>query len=354
MQRYPFPIPFGWFQVAYPAEVPPGTVLPRYYFGRDLVLWRDEDGELHLQDAFCPHLGAHLGHGGRVEGRELECPFHGWRFDGDGRNTCIPYSSRTNARARIRSYPVIERNGLVMAWYHPHDEPPAWDIPAVPECTSDEFSDMVTRDYTIAAAWQEMAENGVDSAHFRYVHSTDTVPEVERYETDGPRSIMRSAQKFVTPRGVVDARIDVDTHGPGFAVTRFSGIVDTTLIGCNTPIDDRHCHLRFNFMVRKLGDEATTSSVGDAFVAEIDRQVIEDRPIWEHKAYLPRPALADTDGPFMAFRRWASQFYAEPVAEGRECWEPPAPDPSAGQPVFVRGEGTRARQLAERRAAGGT
>src|SRR4051794_40246519 len=104
--RYPFGIPFGWFQVAWKDDVEPGQVIPRYYFGRHLALWRDEDGVAHLNDAFCPHLGAHFGHGGHVKGAELVCPFHGWQFDADGANTCIPYGTRTNQKARIRSYPV--------------------------------------------------------------------------------------------------------------------------------------------------------------------------------------------------------------------------------------------------------
>ncbi len=57
----------------------------------------------------------------------------------------------------------------------------------------------------------------------------------------------------------------------------------------------------------------SNSSVGQAFVDEIHKQVQEDKPIWENKAHLVRPALADSDGPFMKFRRWASQFYAEGV-----------------------------------------
>ena len=74
--------------------------------------------------------------------------------------------------------------------------------------------------------------------------------------------------------------------------------------------------MRFNFCVRKLGDDDNlNSTVGDAFVAEVDRQVREDKPIWENKAYLVRPALADTDGPFTKFRKWAAQFYAEGVEQ---------------------------------------
>src|SRR6478735_9314965 len=172
---------------------------------------------------------------------------------------------------------------------------------------------MVQRTYTVEAPWQDLAENGVDSAHFRYVHNTEEVPVLDSYEQDGPLSRMRSSQKFPTPRGVVDGRIDADSYGPVFSVIHFAGIVDTVLMGCNTPISDQRCEMRFSFCVKKLGDDGFDSTVGDAFVAEIDRQVREDKPIWENKAYLHRPALADTDGPFGKFRRWASQFYAEGI-----------------------------------------
>ncbi|MDZ7731984.1 MAG: Rieske 2Fe-2S domain-containing protein [Acidimicrobiia bacterium] len=345
--RYPFPIPFGWFQVGYPDDVPPGGVRPLYYFGRDLVLWRDEHGDAHLQDAFCPHLGAHLGHGGKVEDCQLVCPFHGWKFDVEGANCDIPYSDRTNRSATLRTYPVVERNGLILAWYHPHEEDPKWEVPVIPEFAGDtEMAPISTRDYIIAASWQEMAENSVDSAHFRYVHNTETVPEIEDYQADGYQASMRSAQRFPTPRGTVDGRIDVDNYGPGFGLTRFSGIVDTFLIGCNTPIDEETCHLRFTFTVRKLGDAETTSTVGEAFVHEVDRQVTEDIPIWENKAHLVRPALASNDGPYMKFRKWAAQFYADDLGDERTVFPPPPPDHPQPEPEGVL-KGTASARLSE-------
>lgn len=323
MDRSPFPVPYGWFQVGWPAEVAVGEARPLHYFGRHLVWWRDEEGAAHVQDAHCPHLGAHLGHGGKVVGCELACPFHGWRFDADGRNTLIPYSSRTNAKGTLRTYPVVERNGLTMVWYHPHDEAPMWEIPEVAEFNDPEhFTPMVTRTYQIAAPWQDLAENGVDSAHFRFVHNTEEVPVLDSYETDGPRTRMRSSQKFPTPKGVVNGRIDADQHGPGFSVVRFEGIVDTYLMGCNTPVEANTCEMRFNFCVRRFEDDSLSTTVGDAFVNEIDRQVREDKPIWENKAYLQRPALADSDGPFTKFRRWASQFYAEGIDDSQLVYVP--------------------------------
>ena len=313
MSRFPWPVPFGWFAVAWSADIVEGELRPIRAFARELVLWRTEGGDAQVHDAFCPHLGAHLAHGGRVAGQELVCPFHGWQFDVDGHNTCIPYSERTNGRARLRSYPVLERNGLVMAWYHPAELAPMWDIPEVAEFATDvaDFAPPTNRFFEIATAWQEMAENGVDSAHFRYVHGTAELPVLERYEPDGHQSHMRSKQFFVTPRGTVEGRIDTDAHGPGFSVVRFSGIIDTVLLGCATPIDRDHCEMRFTFTVRKFADARATSAVGEAAIDEISRQLLEDRPIWEHKVFIDRPALADTDGPFMQFRQWAAQFYVD-------------------------------------------
>jgi 3-ketosteroid 9alpha-monooxygenase subunit A len=337
--RYPFSIPFGWFQVGWSDDVAVGQVLPRYYFGRHLALWRDAEGQAHLNDAFCPHLGAHFGYGGHVDGTELVCPFHGWQFDADGTNTLIPYGNRVNQRARIRTYPVIEIDQFVMAWYHPDDVGPTYQLEAPPELTDPEYPEWTNVVFRVAAGCQEMAENSVDGPHFRYVHQTATVPEIQSYDTEGARSRMRSVQRFPTPRGVVDGRIDVDNQGPGFATTRFSGIVDTLLIGAAVPVDAVTSEVRFSFKTRSLGDARTTSSVGAAFVAEVCKQFEEDRPIWENKAHIVRPALADTDPPFMKFRKWYAQFYAGGVDDSRGVWAP-GPPAGDGQPVFIRPEGT--------------
>ena len=108
--RYPLPMPFGWFQIGWPDELPVGKAVPMYYFARHLVAWRGEDGNAHLMDAFCPHLGSHLGyglgadgsHGGNVEGNTIVCPLHNWVFDTEGNNIDVPYSHRTNKKAKIR------------------------------------------------------------------------------------------------------------------------------------------------------------------------------------------------------------------------------------------------------------
>ena len=312
-RHFPFPHPFGWFQVAYPEDVAPGSATALRYWSTDLVLWRDEAGEFHLQDAYCPHLGAHLGVGGKVIGQTLECPFHGWTYDGEGSCVKIPYSDKVNRKARLRTYPVVVRNGMVMAWRHPDGIEPQWEIPEIPEMNDPAWSDSYRSSYLINTVPQEMAENGVDPAHFRYVHGTDDVAEMESYDTEGPISTMLSKQSYVTPRGVTNGRIDVYTYGPGFSKVWFSGIVDAINVATTVPVDHGTTQVRFNFTVRKFEDEKLTSTVADAFVAEINKQIREDTPIWEHKVFLPVPALADSDGPILKFRKWYAQFYAEPM-----------------------------------------
>ncbi|WP_425436809.1 Rieske 2Fe-2S domain-containing protein [Mycobacterium rhizamassiliense] len=39
-------------------------------------MYRTKSGLARAIEAYCPHLGAHLGHGGKVLGDELHCPFH--------------------------------------------------------------------------------------------------------------------------------------------------------------------------------------------------------------------------------------------------------------------------------------
>ena len=57
-----------------------------------MAVFRDERGEVHAVDAYCPHMGASLAVGAQVKGDCIECPFHGWKFRGhDGKCVKIPY-----------------------------------------------------------------------------------------------------------------------------------------------------------------------------------------------------------------------------------------------------------------------
>jgi len=309
---YTPPIPNGWFQVAFSDDIKPGEVKPLKYFGKDLVIFRTEAGKLTVLDAFCPHLGAHLGHGGKVEGDGVVCPFHAWKFGAEGELLDVPYAKRKPAKAKLGCWPVKEMSGLVMVWHHALGHAPEWDIPdAFPEYQNPDWTEYVTHDTTIATTNQEMAENQVDSAHFHYVHGATNMPQSEG-EADGHIMRVTSGTGLVTPMGPVDGQVQSTAWGFGLATIRFTGIVETFLVATTTPIDADHVHVRFNFQVKKVGGADVTRGVGKAFMKEIVKQLEEDRPIWENKVQHENPLLCDGDGPIGLFRRWTRQFYSWP------------------------------------------
>ena len=323
LERFPYytAFPFSWYFLCFADDLPAGEVRASRYLARDLVAWRTDDGVPHLADAYCPHLGAHLGFGGRVSGGNLVCPYHWWEYDGAGANVRIPYSTRCNAKARLHTYPTVERNGMVWFWYHPLGEPPAWEVPALPECDDPAFTDYVRATWTVRCPWQELAENGPDFVHLRTVHGAADIPVLESLTYEGFRSSLRSRVNFATPRGPQPGRIDTDSWGPGFGVARFSGIIDAFFVNGTTPIDFERTLSVKAYKVRVDGDtaeaRAAAGRVGDALVRDLRSQMAEDNVIFDNKIHVVRPALADVDGPITEFRRWAAQFYVQgdPVTE---------------------------------------
>lgn len=306
-KRFPFGIPTGWFQVAWSSELPIGEIKPLSYFGTELVMFRTSDGEVKVLDAYCPHLGAHLGHGGKLEDDHLVCPFHAWRFNGDGQCTSIPYADRVPKRAKVNTWTVNEINGLIMVWHDAAGRPPMWEMPRIDECYDDGWTDIRTKSWTVNTCNQEMAENQVDAAHFLYLHGTAKMP-VTTTERNGPHLLTRSTTAMTTPAGVVEGNIEVNAWGFGFTTTRFNGIVETLLLSSASPITEDRTALHFSFTVRDIG-KGITGGIGKAFMAEISRQLEQDIPIWENKIYIDQPLICKGDGPIGAFRVWSKQFY---------------------------------------------
>jgi 3-ketosteroid 9alpha-monooxygenase subunit A len=313
-RRFPFPLyPNGWFQIAYTDELAAGEVKPVQAFGKHFVLFRTESGKPQVLDAFCPHLGAHLGYGGKVEAETIRCPFHAYRYDGAGACVEVPYANKVPPVARLNAQPVLEKNGVIMLHHHEEGLPPHFGLPDVPEYGDEAWTPYEKRYWKIRTRNQEMAENSVDSAHFKYVHGTITQP-LTTAKVHGHILHVHSEMKMATPRGTIDGVIESTSHGFGFSLVRFKGIVETLLVTSVTPVDEEYVDVRFAFSVKKLGSESATSGVGAALIADIEKQLREDLPIWENKVFQPQPALCDGDGPIGLFRRWAKQFYSEPSA----------------------------------------
>ncbi len=326
-KRYTLPIPFGWYGIAFSDELNVGDVKALHYFGRDLVLFRTESGEAKVLDAYCPHLGAHLGIGGTVKGETIACPFHGWQFNGEGYVEEIPYAEKIPPRADgkqcIRFYPVVELNKAIWCWYHPDDIDPLFEVFRIDELYSDEWDDFIHRDWVVNAAIQETAENAADKAHFAFVHRSQDVPFGEiKHDGYQRHAHLTATSPAMLEDGTLDETgehwcdffIDTSNNGPGQTWQRFTGIFDTLMMGLVIPIDDDHIHLRFAFKQKKDQNELQ-QIMAQGLIDELSGQVEEDIPIWNNKAYRAQPLLCDGDGPISQFRKWFSQFYAEPLVE---------------------------------------
>ena len=138
--------------------------------GQDLVLFRDAGGAWGLLDRDCPHRGADLSFG-RAEGDGLRCPFHGWKFDVNGK--CLqtpaePAGSKLCDRVRQRSYPVVEKSGVLFAWMgEPGTTPPpfpAFDCFTAPGTHTFAFKGLWN------CNWLQAFEVGIDPAHPSFLH----------------------------------------------------------------------------------------------------------------------------------------------------------------------------------------
>jgi phenylpropionate dioxygenase-like ring-hydroxylating dioxygenase large terminal subunit len=324
------PYPRGWYWFAFSNELPRGAVKPVRYFGEDLVLFRGEDGKVSVLDAYCPHLGAHLGHGGQVDGGCLRCPFHGWKFDGDGQCVDVPYAKKVPPRAQVRSWPVREENGLVLAYYPP-DETPTWEIPPLAEYHSNDWGPFDGLHRTVRVHIQEMMENIVDVAHFPVTHHFEA-PESrnESIEIDGPAFVFRATHGVrVLPSRILElfglrhseAVLEATLHGLGYLIARTfltdarMNKVRSTTLQLATPIDENECVIHQLTSTNKLFHIRPLDRAIQRFAqATAKTAIMADIPIWENKIYRTTPMLADGDGPIIKFRRWARQFYEQPRA----------------------------------------
>ena len=135
-----------------------------------LVAFRDSEGRLGLIDEFCPHRGASLWFG-RNEECGLRCPYHGWKFDFTGQ--CIevpsePAESRFKEKIKLKSYPLVERGGVLWTYMGPaeHKPPlPEWEFATVPPKHV-----FISKRFQECNYLQSM-EGGIDSSHVSFLHS---------------------------------------------------------------------------------------------------------------------------------------------------------------------------------------
>jgi 3-ketosteroid 9alpha-monooxygenase subunit A len=305
--RFPFGIPNSWYVVAYSDELAAGALKSLRYFGEELILFRGEDGALGLLDAYCDHLGAHLGHGGKVVGNSVQCPFHNWRWDGDGRCGGIPYASQIPPNARIRHYPVQEHSGFIWAWYDVQGRAPAFSVPVVPQFGNAAWMPGWRRyEWRLKSHPQEIYENAIDYPHFPIIHGFEMpsglIDRYENHEHIWGIDTASDAEGIVRQEGTVT--------GLGVAVLRYIGEFDTVIVVATTPTGPDEMHLRMAILGNtEYSDQQAMELKFPAYADGQAEALTQDFEIWTYKKYRAQPKLCNKDGPIGRYRQWASQFY---------------------------------------------
>lgn len=240
-----------WHPVGLSDSVKTGAARPLRILGEDLTHYRGESGRAYLVGGRCAHRLTQL-HTGWVQGEDIRCIYHGWKYDGRGQCNEAPAEGvAAAARIRIAGYPVHEYCGLVFAYLGPDPAPP-FELPRNPEFEKPGLI-VRAREQVWPCNWFQMIENSLDAVHVSFVHLagkvgpfgeavTANIPKLDYCETEagirqtavrGAGNIRVSDWSFpnnnhiVTPgrkksspwvhRGVWNVPID-DTHTRKFGV----------------------------------------------------------------------------------------------------------------------------------------
>jgi phenylpropionate dioxygenase-like ring-hydroxylating dioxygenase large terminal subunit len=161
-------LPEAWFWLAKSADVEAGKAIPAQFWGRELVIYRGDDGQVRAFDAYCPHMGAHLCDG-KVEGKSLRCPFHFWKFSESGNCEEIPCQSDTRNVPNLKKYKVGEKYGLIWLWTGDADDRET--IPVIPELTPYELDWTHGNQFVKNCHPNVVMINAIDAQHFNSVHN---------------------------------------------------------------------------------------------------------------------------------------------------------------------------------------
>lgn len=328
--------PNGWYFLGFARDLPRGGVWSRTVAAQDLVVFRTAGGQACVMEAYCPHMGAHLGHGGTVEGETLRCPFHAFSFDAGGACVATGYGTPPPPRAVCRTWPLREINGFLMTYYHAEREAPGWEPPQV---DWEGWTPVLSRAWELSGHPQDIAENSVDLGHMGAVHLYDGANFVKPVHTEGARLnahyvLHRTAEAFGRARHKTRAEADINLYGLGYTVADLSveefGIRTRHFVFV-TPVTERRTIFRIALSLRRIThprrvhrllapvprrllDRVLRATAFRTFVHDVE----QDFDILNHKVFLPAPHLAQGDGPIGKYRAWARQFYSGRRRQSRE------------------------------------
>ncbi len=297
------------------------------YFGTKLVAYRSTDYKVYILDAYCPHMGADLAEGEQDEDGTLVCPFHHWKWGTDGVCKDIPYAEKIPQKACIKSWPTLEKNGLLYIWNDPegNDPIPDQEPPEQTEYYSNEWSDWHIEKIRVHNNNRELIDNMADVAHFGPVHNAGakTFKNIAHKHTytqqmEGDPSYMENAKEMISEATYYGPAIMTTT----MTVSLIAGLVlESRLLVSHVPVSDNCFDLRFGLLFKRV--EGLPKDLCDYIIAKHVRSTtagfMDDVHIWHNKTKIDNPVLCDGDGPVNVLRKWYQQFYTD-IAEVGDTW----------------------------------
>ena len=290
-----------------------------------------------MLDGYCRHMGGDLTQG-TVKGDEIACPFHDWRWGGDGKCKAIPYARRVPLRARTQSTTTAIRNGQLLIWHDVEGSEPDHDIlpPELPgHRTPASTPTGPGRSSPIDGSHcreLDRQRRGHGALLLRALRVPDQLPQRLR----GPQ-----ATQFMESNGPArhggegygDADLflksEATYYGPSYMINwleiDYKGFeTEVILINCHIPTGADSFTLQYGITVQEArgprrqdrpstSPRSTPQMFGDGF--------LQDVHIWKNKVPVQNPLLCEEDGPVYQLRRWYEQFYVDEADVAPEMTE---------------------------------
>jgi phenylpropionate dioxygenase-like ring-hydroxylating dioxygenase large terminal subunit len=170
-----------WYPIGLSEEIVSYEPLQTTVLGQKLVAFRDSEGQPHVLSDVCIHRGGSLGKGW-VKGGSVVCPYHGWQFGGDGKCKHIPTVDVKNMpnRAKVDSYPVQEKYGIVFAFLGDASEAERPPLREVKEWGQEGWRANKIVVFEVDAYYERSIENGLDPSHNEFVHPAQGSPGMQQ------------------------------------------------------------------------------------------------------------------------------------------------------------------------------
>ncbi|WP_071187186.1 aromatic ring-hydroxylating dioxygenase subunit alpha [Trichormus sp. NMC-1] len=155
----------GWYWVIPSRKLRVYEVKSVTVLGRELVIYRGQDKRAVIFDAYCPHMGAHLAEG-KVEGNELRCFFHHWKYDSEGFCVDVPCLDEP-INIKAKTWPTAEKYGMIWVWT---GETPQQPLPFISELEIEECDSSFGARFITNCHPNVVMVNAIDTQHFNTVH----------------------------------------------------------------------------------------------------------------------------------------------------------------------------------------